>query len=101
MPIGQRRRTTLLAARLSNIEIPPFAMRTQLRGLYNYYLRDVCRERGLTFVDDYAPFLDGGRGTDPRCYIEQGGREYHLDFRASETALVDLIWRFASSCSVN
>jgi hypothetical protein len=83
-----------LADRLQNIEIPPFKTRTQLRGLYNYYLRDVCRTKGLTFVDDFSPFIEASGGTDPCCYLGNGGREYHLDYRAIDDALVGIIRTF-------
>jgi len=85
-----------LAARLRDFEIPRFATRTQLRALYNYYLRSMCRQKGLVFVDDFAPFVGRDGSTDPRCYLRHGGRDNHLDRREIDAEMAGIVEHFVS-----
>jgi hypothetical protein len=87
-------RDRALAHELEKAEIPPLSTRTQLRGLYNDYLRDMCRAKSLAFVDDFSPFVDANGNTHRRCYATHGGRETHLDYDACEEPLVKIIRSF-------
>lgn len=86
----------LLAERLRDFEIPGFATRTQLRALYNYYLRSMSRQKGLVFVDDFSPLVGRDGNTDPRCYRGHGGRNNHLDRREIDAEIVGIVERFIS-----
>ena len=86
-------RDLALAEQLSQLEIPPLLTRTQLRGLYNDYLRDLCRAKALVFVDVYSPLLDSRGNTAEACYAAHGGRDFHVDYSGCQEALAAVIER--------
>jgi hypothetical protein len=89
-------RDRALAGELARTEIPSLSTRTQLRGLYNDYLHDMCRLKSLVFVDDFSPLLDARGNTAERCYAGHGGRDFHVDYRGAQEALVAVIQRFVA-----
>jgi hypothetical protein len=80
-----------LASELTKTEIPDRSMRTRLRRLYNQYLEDMCRAKGLAFVDDFTPFVDRNGDTDESCYAANRGLDFHVAYDASEERMVKII----------
>lgn len=80
-----------LARELAKTEIPDRSTRTQLRRIYNAYLKYMCRTKSLAFVDDFSPFLDPNGDTDERCYAPHQGRDWHVNYAASEERMVEII----------
>jgi hypothetical protein len=84
-----------LANELKKIEVPNRSTRTQLRGLYNDYLREMCRAKSLVFVDDFSPLLDANGDTSECCYAGHGGQGFHVDYHGSEQPLLKVIYAYA------
>jgi hypothetical protein len=80
-----------LAHELAKTEVPDRSTRTQLRRIYNNYLKYMCGQRSLAFVHDFSPFLDPNGDTDERCYTPHQGRDWHMSYAASEERMVEII----------
>jgi hypothetical protein len=80
-----------LAHELAKTEVPDRSTRTQLRRIYNNYLKYMCRQKSLAFADDFSPFLDPNGDTDERCYTPHQGRDWHMSYAASEERMVEII----------
>jgi hypothetical protein len=80
-----------LARGLAKTEIPDRSTRTQLRRIYNEYLKYMCRTKSLAFVDDFSPFIDPNGDTDELCYVPHAGRDFHVSYAASEERMVKII----------
>ena len=76
---------------LRDMEIPDFATRTRLRGLYNAHLRALCDATGQIFVDDFTPFLDRTGGTDRQYMPPLGANDFHIDHAAIGPRLEPII----------
>ena len=80
-----------LARELAKTEIPDRSTRTQLRRIYNEYLKYMCRTKSLAFVDDFSPFIDPNGDTDELCCVPHQGRDFHVSYAASEERMVKII----------
>jgi hypothetical protein len=67
-----------LSEAVRELKIPSQPVRTQLHRNYNARLQAMCQQRGLTFVDDFNPLLDGGATIAPRFVEGHAGDTHHI-----------------------
>jgi hypothetical protein len=85
-----------LSEAVRGLEIPSQPIRTELHRNYNSRLQAMCRERGLAFVDDFNPLLDGGVTIAPRFVEGHAGDTHHIHRGGrADAVLASLIVRFA------
>jgi len=84
-------RDRLLLRQLQTLEVPQLQIRTDMRALYNSYLRTMCEESGFIFVDDFTPLLGAGGVLDPRYLGQNGGDDHHVDHDATKSAIMEIL----------
>ena len=80
-----------LKASVRSLETPTQATRTAAHALYNLYLREMCDQMGLTFVDDFTPMLGGDGLLDPKFVAGAKGADHHLEWGPTSVVLPDII----------
>ncbi len=73
------------------LELPTLEARTGFYALYNEMLKQMCRELGLTYVDDYTPSLDARGMADPKFYPGHKGADFHLEYAPTCDLFMDRI----------
>ncbi|MEW5686376.1 MAG: hypothetical protein AB1942_15780 [Pseudomonadota bacterium] len=65
---------------LQQLDMPSWAVRTDLARRYNAMLAEACAAAGLVFVDDFTPMLGADGLIDPEVIVWHGGTDHHLCF---------------------
>lgn len=86
-----------LAVSLQALEIPDLSGRTALRASYNTALRQMCDEKGLTFIDDFTPLLAADGLLDRYYHGTHGGTDTHVDHAASDQPLTEIVMRYLTT----